>query len=63
MDPSPIVKIEAEMREGEEFPDLRQHSLVFMKNNIILFGGKNSNKDKNNVLHIFNLETEEWSQK
>ena len=33
------MKVEAEKREGEDFPDLYWHSSVFMKNNIVLFGG------------------------
>ena len=51
------------MREGEDFPDLRAHSSVFVKNNIVLFGGTDSNRIKNNVFHIYNLETYAWSKK
>ena len=50
------------MKDGENFSGLINHSSVFMKNNIVLFGGKNSNKNNNNLLNIFNLETV-WSKK
>ena len=49
--------------EGEDFPGLRSHSSVFMKNKIVLFGGYDSNGDRNNVLNIYDLETKVWSQK
>ena len=51
------------MKEGEDFPGLYWHSAVFMKNNIVLFGGKDSYRNLNNIFHIFNLETGAWSQK
>ena len=51
------------MSEREDFPDLRAHSSVFVKNNIVLFGGTDSNRIKNNVFHIYNLETYAWSKK
>ena len=57
------VGIETEMKEGEDFPDLIYHSSVFMKNNIVLFGGIDKNYHMNNVFHIFNLKTNTWSQK
>ena len=34
-----------------------------MKNNIVIFGGYSSNKNRNNVLNIYNLATRTWSQK
>ena len=57
------MEIEAEMKEGEDFPGLRLHSSVFMKNNIVLFGGRDTNWKTYNVFHIYNLDTEEWSKK
>ena len=51
------------MRNCEDFPCLKFHSTVFMENNLVLFGGKNSNGKRNNELYIFNLETRTWSQK
>lgn len=50
------------MKDGEDFPVLKQHCAVFMENNIVLFGGLDSNGKRNNVFHIFNLETETWSK-
>ena len=50
------------MKDGEDFPGLSEHSAVFIKNNIVLFGGKDSFK-MNNVFHILNLETGGWSIK
>ena len=49
------------MKEGEDFPGLSHHSSVFMKNNIVLFGGRDSNFNLNNIFHIYNLETNKWS--
>ena len=49
------------MKDGEDFPGLRFNSSVFMKNNIVLFGGNDLNGKMNNVFHIYNLETEVWS--
>ena len=60
---SPIVQIEAEMKDGEDFPDLIFHSSVIMKNNIVLFGGWDSNINLSNTLKIYDLETGVWSQK
>ena len=51
------------MKEGEDFPGLRWHSSVFMKNSLVLFGVEDSNDNLNNVFHIFNLKTNKWSQK
>ena len=51
------------MKEGEDFPSLSGHSSVFIKNNIVLFGGIDSNGKNNNVLNVFNLQTNAWSQK
>ena len=51
------------MKEGEDFPGLQQHSAVFIKNNLVLFGGEDSHYNSNNALHIFNLKTNTWSQK
>ena len=48
------------MKDGEDFPGLKFHSSVFMKNNIVLFGGVDSDWTKNNLFHIFNLETSVW---
>ena len=51
------------MKYSEDFPDLRMHSSVFMKNNIVIFGGEDFNKHDNNVLNIYDLEERVWSQK
>ena len=51
------------MKGGEDFPDLLNHSSVFIKNNIVLFGGRDSNEEINNVFHIYNLKARTWSQK
>ena len=51
------------MKESKDFPGLKYSSSVFMKNNIILFGGEDSYDNNNNLLHIFNLKTNEWAQK
>ena len=34
-----------------------------MKNNIVLFGGKDSHRNLNNFLNIYNLEDLVWSKK
>ena len=49
-----LVEIDAELKKGKDFPDLLGHSSVFIEDNIVLFGGKGSNKKLNNRLHIFN---------
>ena len=53
------------MKKVEDYPDLVKHSSVFIKNNIVFFGGEDSyyNSNSNNVFHIFNLKTNRWSQK
>lgn len=58
-----MIKIEAQKKEGEDFPDLSYHSSVFMKNNIVLFGGKDLSGNRNNVLNIYDLKEKTWSQK
>ena len=57
------------MKDGEDFPVIYCQSSVFMKNNIVLFGGidsnvernNDSNDERNNVFNIYNLETRTWS--
>ena len=49
------------MEDGEDFPILCFHSSVFIKNNLVLFGGGDLFGEKNNELQIFNLETRIWS--
>ena len=34
-----------------------------MKNNIVLFGGADSNYNSNNILNIYDLEKDVWSMK
>ena len=48
------------MKDGEDFPCLKNHSSVFMKNNIVLFGGRDSYGKMNNAFHIYNLEARMW---
>ena len=57
------MKVAAQIKEGEDFPDLWGHSSVFMKNKIVLFGGQDSNDDRNNVLNIYDLGKSAWSSK
>ena len=62
--PSSIVEIDAEMKDmkdGEDFPCLCNFSSVFMRNNIVLFGGEDNNGNRNNVLNIYDLEELVWS--
>lgn len=60
---APLVEIEAKIKDGEDFPSLSSHSSVFLKNNIVLFGGRDRHGNLNNILNIFNLETKAWSNK
>ena len=61
---SPILRVEAQIQEGENFPSLYDHSSVFMKNKIVLFGGTNSSyRLENNDLKIYDLGKSAWSTK
>lgn len=48
------------MKDSEDFPGLKYHSSVMIENNIVLFGGKDSDYEDNNVLNIYDLEEKAW---
>ena len=42
------------MERIENIPGLRNHSLVLIDDNIVLFGGEDSDDEDNNLFRIYN---------
>jgi N-acetylneuraminic acid mutarotase len=57
----PLVKIISNPNMNNECPQIKNHSTILYNRCLYIFGGYDGKKN-HNTLHVYNLETNEWSK-